>query len=139
MKKLTFIITILGSVALITWECYNFFVTNKGIQYFAEDSRRLGIIVIIGLLGGLCALIYDSMSAKMKRRTKLYILGVLASTLSAFSVYMIYPMISSPSMIKGFGAMLILPSLVFIGLALFCCHKFRVILRKNNTEHLERT
>ncbi len=63
-------------------DAYEFVATNTGIDYFASQPRRLMLVMVIGVAGGIATLGLGRLSVKSQGRLKL-------ATLATSSVLLI--------------------------------------------------
>lgn len=67
MRRLPLILGLTLIVAMTAWEVYRFFVTHEGIRYFSSEPRRLVLVILLGLAGGVVALGISRLSPGSQR------------------------------------------------------------------------
>jgi hypothetical protein len=87
------------------------FIANDAIHYFTAQPSRLVLVAIIGIVGGVAALIFDKLSPKGKRSVKLFATGSAASCLTFFAGYFLFMFVDVPTAIKiNVGHLMLIPS-----------------------------
>ncbi len=99
MRHLPLLLGITLIVGMTIWEVSDFFVTNEGVRYFSSEPRRLVPVVLLGLAGGVVALVISRLSPRSQRTLKLAALGTFGAlllftlALFAYSVGHLAPMV----------------------------------------------
>ena len=75
MRRFPLIFGLLLIVALTVRDLYGFFVPDEGVRYFSSDPRRLLYVVLLGVAGGIAALMISRSSPGSQRKLKLAALG----------------------------------------------------------------
>jgi len=83
MKLLTRIVAVIAVVALIAWDLYDWICIDQGPAYFAADWRRIALVVVLSLGGGLIAFLFMRLPAVVRQRvtTSVFGAGVLLGTI----------------------------------------------------------
>jgi hypothetical protein len=132
MKKLLAIVAIVAFAIFAITDTVHDFVANNTISYFAEQPHRLFLVAIIGVVGGVAALIFDKLSSKTKRSVKLFVVGSAASCLTFFAGYFLFMFIDVPLTIKiNVGHLMLIP-ICFGLIAAVLWFEFYQIFKKKN-------
>ena len=107
-------------------------IANDAIHYFTAQPRRLVLVAIVGIVGGIAALIFDKLSSKAKRNVKLFVIGSAASCLTFFAGYFLFMFIDVPLAIKTNVGHLMLIPICFGLIAAVLWFEFYQIFKKKN-------
>jgi hypothetical protein len=99
MRRLPLILGLALIIAMTAREVYDFFVTNASIQYFSSQPRRLLYVLLLGVAGGVVALVISRLSPGAQRTLKLTALGAFGTFLVAVLGLFAYHLMSSASMV----------------------------------------
>ena len=84
MRHLFLFLCLILIVAFTAQDLYQFYVTNAGVSYFSSEPRRLLYVVLLGVAGGIVALMIGRHSPGSQRNLKLTVLGGFAVFLTGF-------------------------------------------------------
>ncbi|HET7626248.1 MAG TPA: hypothetical protein VFM25_13375 [Verrucomicrobiae bacterium] len=101
IEKLVAIIALAWFAIFAVWDTIHDFTANDTIHYFAKQPDRLILVAVIGIVGGLCAFVFDRLSPRGKRNARLIALGIVASSMMVLAVLMGYVAISMFKMARG--------------------------------------
>lgn len=97
MRRIPLILGLALIVGLIIRDIYEFFVTNEGVRYFSSAPRRLLYVLLLGIGGGIVALVISRLSPASQRRLKLVALGGFGCLLLAATSFFAYVLCSLPA------------------------------------------
>jgi len=107
-------------------------IADDAFHYFTAQPRRLVLVMIIGIVGGVAALIFDKLSSKAKRRVKLFVVGSAASCLTFFAGYFLFMFIDIPLAIKiNVGHLMLIPSCLGLIAAVLWFEFYQIFKKKN--------
>jgi hypothetical protein len=132
MRRLPLILGLTLIVAMTVWELYDFFVTNEGVRYFSSEPRRLVLVVLLGLAGGVVAFGISRLSPGSQRTLKLTALGTFGTVLLfalgffGYSLARLAPMVSE----GGAWGWMAAAFIAFAVLAILVWFEFRQVWRR---------
>ena len=131
MKKWFAIVAIVLFAIFAITDTVHGFIANNTIGYFAEQPHRLVLVAIIGIVGGIAALIFDKLSSKAKRSVKLFVVGSVASCLTFFAGYFLFMFVDVPLAIKiNVGHLMLIPSCLGLIAAVLWFEFYQVFRKK---------
>lgn len=94
IEKLVAIVALAWFVIFALRDTVHNFNAEDTIHYFAKQPVRMVWLAFIAIMGGLCAFLFDRLSARGKRSARLVALGVGASLMMLFAGFLIYITVS---------------------------------------------
>src|SRR3989442_10769167 len=91
-RHLHHILAWLVAGSAMAWSIYDWFVVDEGLRYFAEDHRRILLLLLIVALGTPTLLGYEALSDERKHRIALWLVGILAVGATVFAIHFVYGM-----------------------------------------------
>jgi len=86
----------IGPILLTAFSIYEManvfrdFIASDGIHYFVRQPSRLLLVLAIGVAGGLCALVYERLSPRVRCLVKLWAFALAAVSSFLFASYLYY-------------------------------------------------
>ncbi len=99
MKRVIGIILGVASAIFIIADAIHEFIANDTIHYFSEQPRRLLLVGVIGIFGGLVTFGFSALSPRLQRKVKLVVLGSGAGFVTLAGGYLSFQVFNLPALI----------------------------------------